>query len=118
MDTLGNRLRIMRGTESQTAFAGRLGLKQAIYSHYETGRKNPSLDVLVLIARALGVTADYLLGLSDDPGQRRAPSISAGDNATVVVGSGNRVTGGAPMRGVPSRPSSTSSDNRKRGGKR
>jgi len=62
---LADRLRGLRGTESQTAFAARFGLKQAIYSHYETGRKKPSLEVLMEMAIALHTTTDYLLGLSD-----------------------------------------------------
>lgn len=34
---------------------------------YENGGAEPSLRVLYRIAEQLGVTADYLIGLSDDP---------------------------------------------------
>lgn len=87
---LADRLRGLRGTESQTAFAARFGLKQAIYSHYETGRKKPSLEVLVDMARKLGATTDYLLGLSDEPPPTSASSIKTGDNAQVAIG--NNIT--------------------------
>lgn len=87
---LADRLRGLRGTESQTAFAARFGLKQAIYSHYETGRKKPSLEVLVDMAITLGATTDYLLGLSDEPPNRSAATpheIITGDNSPVAIGS-------------------------------
>jgi transcriptional regulator with XRE-family HTH domain len=87
---LADRLRGLRGTESQTAFAARFGLKQAIYSHYETGRKKPSLEVLVDMAITLGATTDYLLGLSDEPPNRPAATpreIITGDNSPVAIGS-------------------------------
>ena len=84
---LADRLRGLRGTESQTAFAARFGLKQAIYSHYETGRKKPSLEVLVDMAMKLGVTTDYLLGLSDEPPSSAGTNIKTGDNSPVAIGS-------------------------------
>lgn len=90
MIMLADRLRGLRGTESQTAFAARFGLKQAIYSHYETGRKKPSLEVLVEMAQTLGATTDYLLGLSDEPPPTSAPSIKTGDNVQVAIG--NNIT--------------------------
>ena len=87
---LADRLRGLRGTESQTAFAARFGLKQAIYSHYETGRKKPSLEVLVDMAVKLGATTDYLLGLSDTPPSVSMPTVQAGDNSAVAIG--NNIT--------------------------
>lgn len=95
---LADRLRGLRGTESQTAFAARFGLKQAIYSHYETGRKKPSLEVLMEMAIALHTTTDYLLGLSDTPPPLRdsAPprEIKTGNNSpvTIVKGDHNKIS--------------------------
>ena len=97
---LADRLRGLRGTESQTAFAARFGLKQAIYSHYETGRKKPSLEGLVEMAKVLGVTTDYLLGLSDAPPNLRSSAppretkIRTGDNSpvTIVKGDNNKIS--------------------------
>ena len=74
----------MRGTESQTAFAARFGLKQAIYSHYETGRKKPSLEVLVLMAQTLDTTTDYLLGLTENA--HSIGSINASGNSQIAIG--------------------------------
>ena len=95
---LADRLRGMRGTESQTAFAARFGLKQAIYSHYETGRKKPSLEVLMQMAIVLHTTTDYLLGLSDVPPAPSAPgtAVTTGANSPIISGNGNSVTIATP----------------------
>lgn len=49
---------------TQSDLAKRTGLKTSAISHFETGaRKNPSLKNLVKLCRALGISADSLLGL-------------------------------------------------------
>ena len=95
---LADRLRGMRGTESQTAFAARFGLKQAIYSHYETGRKKPSLEVLMQMAIVLHTTTDYLLGLSDEAPTPSSPgtAVTTGANSPLISGNGNSVTIATP----------------------
>ena len=92
---LADRLRGLRGTESQTAFAARFGLKQAIYSHYETGRKKPSLEVLVDMAMKLGATTDYLLGLSDEPPAKAGTNINGSFN---IIGNHNTIAPPPPSR--------------------
>ena len=89
MDPFADRLRGLRGLQNQTDFAARLGLKQAIYSHYETGRKAPSIEVLVRIAQKLGESTDYLLGLTDRP--QSITTASAGPAVQIggSVGVGN-----------------------------
>lgn len=86
-------IRIMRGETPQGVFAERLGIKQAKYSHYENHRREPSLDELCRIARALDTTPNVLLGFEPPPSA--APSIKTGDikgnSAPVVVGSHNTV---------------------------
>lgn len=52
---------------SQEELAKRSGLKPAAISHFETGARKPSFDNLRRLADALNVTADYLLGRTDDP---------------------------------------------------
>jgi transcriptional regulator with XRE-family HTH domain len=52
---------------SQIEFAERTGVNQYQISRYERGVGNPSVDVLITMARALNTTADYLLGLSSVP---------------------------------------------------
>ena len=50
---------------SQNAFAKKIGMSQGIINNYCTGKREPSLDVLVLICRELGESADYFLGVKD-----------------------------------------------------
>lgn len=61
-----------------------LGIKQAKYSHYENRRREPSLDELCRIARALNTTPNVLLGFDDMP---QISSITTGDNSPIAIGS-------------------------------
>lgn len=47
---------------SQAELAERTGLQPSAVSHFETGRRAPSFDNLRLLADALGIATDYLLG--------------------------------------------------------
>ena len=59
-------LRKARGL-SQRRVAGDLGISQALLSHYENGAREPGLDFVCRACRYFGVSADYILGLSDEP---------------------------------------------------
>ena len=50
---------------SQNALSKRIYMSQAIVNNYCTGRREPSLDVLIAICKELDVSADYLLGIVD-----------------------------------------------------
>lgn len=50
---------------SQIALAKKIGMSQGIVNNYCTGKREPSLDVLILICKALNESADYLLGILD-----------------------------------------------------
>ena len=50
---------------SQEALADTTGLFKTDISKYERGQSLPTLPRLARLARALGVSADYLLGLKD-----------------------------------------------------
>lgn len=64
-NTLANRLRELRGVQSQTEFAAKIGVNQTSYSSWERGSKDPAAQTLAKIASTFGVTTDWLLGLSD-----------------------------------------------------
>jgi transcriptional regulator with XRE-family HTH domain len=64
---LGDRLRDLRGNESQTAFCLKIEQKQGTYSAWERNEKDPSSSAIALICKATGVSADWLLGLDDAP---------------------------------------------------
>ncbi len=50
---------------TQSEVASALGVSSVVYSRYETGSRQPSIDVLVQLADIFGVTVDYLLGRQD-----------------------------------------------------
>jgi transcriptional regulator with XRE-family HTH domain len=52
---------------SQRELARQCGLGEAQVNKYEKGHNDPSATYLAIIAQALGVSADYLLGLTDNP---------------------------------------------------
>lgn len=52
---------------SQDELGKRAGLQPAAVSLFETGSRKPSFDNLRRLADALDVTADYLLGRTEDP---------------------------------------------------
>lgn len=50
---------------SQLELAKRIKMSQGVVNNYCTGKREPSLDALVLICKELNESADYLLGLED-----------------------------------------------------
>lgn len=68
MNDFPSRLRQARGKRNQAEFADVLGVKSAAYGHYETGRSEPSLGVLLKIVENTGFSADWLLGVSNEKG--------------------------------------------------
>ena len=68
------RLRILREDYTQAEFARKIGAKQTTYSSWERGIKEPSLDMVLQISRQMGVTTDYLLGISESRTGTCAPS--------------------------------------------
>jgi len=52
---------------SQADLAEKAGLPATSISHFEAGSRKPSFDNLRILADALKVTADYLLGRADQP---------------------------------------------------
>lgn len=50
---------------TQAEVASALGVSSVVYSRYETGSRQPSIDILLQLADIFGVTVDYLLGRQD-----------------------------------------------------
>ena len=63
----GRRLRIARLIKElkQSDVAKEIGIAEITYSTYERGEREPKLYVVQRMARLFGVSADWLLGLSD-----------------------------------------------------
>lgn len=55
-------IRIQKGF-TQRDIADYLGCAPSVYSRYETGDREPSLDILVKIAHYLNVSVDFVLGI-------------------------------------------------------
>ena len=65
MKEFGDRLKkVLRDNKvSQIELSKKIGMSQSVVNNYCTGKREPTLDVLVLICKALDETSDYLLGL-------------------------------------------------------
>jgi len=64
MEPLASRLREKRKIKglSQEQIAYLLKIRQATYSGYESGKHQPSLDILIKLADTFETSTDYLLG--------------------------------------------------------
>ena len=69
-------LRRKKGASQRTA-AAELGISQALLSHYENGAREPGLDFVCRACEYYGVSADYLLGRTDEPDGGTAPRLHA-----------------------------------------
>ena len=47
---------------SQEKIAEYIGCSGAVYSRYETGARQPSIDIMIKLANFFGVSLDYLVG--------------------------------------------------------
>lgn len=68
MEYFGDKIRALRMEKklTQNDLAARLGIVGASVSSYEKNKQYPSVEVLIQLCQTFDVSADYLLGLSDD----------------------------------------------------
>lgn len=52
---------------TQTEFANSIGVKQSQVSEWLSGKAKPSYDILKRMALECGISADYFLGIIDEP---------------------------------------------------
>lgn len=66
---LGQRIGQLRTAHgwNQVELAKRLGVAKQTISNWENGNIQPSIDMLIRLAKLFGVTTDYLLGLDAIP---------------------------------------------------
>lgn len=76
LKAVGARIAKLRKAQglSQQSMAGKLGIAQQSYAHYEVGRVRMPLWVLPRLAQILGVSADELIGEPARSGKRGPPS--------------------------------------------
>ena len=66
MNSFLKRLESLQGATPTAAFARQLGVNQKTLDHLVKGERKPSVEIVVAICSKLNVSADWLLGLSDE----------------------------------------------------
>ena len=59
-------LRKEKGKQKKIA-AAEIGISLREYQRYEYGQREPTASSIIALANLYGVSADYLLGMSDNP---------------------------------------------------
>ena len=62
---------------SQRRAAADLNISQALLSHYENDAREPKLEFVVKACEYYGVSADYILGRTDERSEKETPLIKA-----------------------------------------
>lgn len=71
---------------SQKSLSEHLGVTQQAVGKWETGRSSPDPATLARLAELLETSADYLLGISEQPAEPAAPSLPYGESPIPVIG--------------------------------
>ena len=75
--TIGERMKEIRGNISQRQAAALVGIKPQNWNVYEKDQSTPGAEVVIRLCRHFGVSADWLLGLSNErAGGSAAPAAS------------------------------------------
>ena len=72
MSVFSERLRDLRKEKglTQKELGNKVNIGQGGYTHWETGKREPNFKKLILLAKYLDVSTDYLLGLTNIKGER------------------------------------------------
>lgn len=67
MNKFAERLRLVLKVNNLThvELAKKINMSQGVVNNYCTGKREPTLDGLIAISKALNESVDYLLGLDD-----------------------------------------------------
>ena len=71
---------------SQKSLSEHLGVTQQAVGKWETGRSSPDPTTLARLAELLETSADYLLGISEQPAELAAPSLPYAESPIPVIG--------------------------------
>ncbi|MDM8200777.1 LexA family protein [Allofournierella massiliensis] len=71
---------------SQKSLSEHLGVTQQAVGKWETGRSSPDPATLARLAELLETSADYLLGISEQPAEPAAPSPPYAESPIPVIG--------------------------------
>lgn len=78
---------------TQAQLADRIGVAKSTYCNWEQGAREPNVLKLKAIAKALGVTTDYLVGLEDADPLRTAQNRYGKEQLLAYVDALNKLTG-------------------------
>lgn len=72
-ELFGNRMKFLRKKLNlrQADLAEKIGIPKSTLAGYENGLRTPKLGVIEKLAEELHTTSDYLIGITDDPIQRK-----------------------------------------------
>lgn len=70
---------------TQESFAQMIGRDIKQIWRWETGKAAPSADAIIDLSRALGVSADYLLGLIDEPTMVVSEELNEMEHETIAI---------------------------------
>ena len=72
MSIFSERLRELRKEKglTQQELAGKVGISRVGYGYWEKGKREPNFKKLILLAKYLDVSTDYLLGVPNIKGER------------------------------------------------
>ena len=75
MKNFGNKIKELRKEQNLTQkdLANAINYAQSAINYWENDKQEPTISGLKALALFFGVTADYLLGLEDDFGNKIAP---------------------------------------------
>ena len=89
---LSSRLKEARGSLTQAQAAKAVGLAQQGWARYEVGKVMPGAEAIHQICSCFGVSADWLLGLSETPRKEEHEINAPNNSGAIAIGGGNAVT--------------------------
>ena len=84
----GVRLRECRGMNKTIDIAPKIGKSQQTWNGWERGRTEPDFATLVRLCQLFDVSADYLLGMSQDKKPATLSAVTKGANSPALATSG------------------------------
>ena len=85
-NVIGKRMRELRGNMSQRQAASCVGMWAQNWNVYESGQSIPGAEAVIKICQYFGVSADWLLGLSDvrDYTNSAAPTVAPPQTKKII----------------------------------
>ena len=97
LSIFGVRLRECRGLRKTIELAPKVGKTQQTWNGWERGRTEPDFATLVRLCQLFDVSADYLLGLSQDKKPTMLSAVTKGANSPALATSGGSASVGGDL---------------------